>query len=128
MRVIADQERFVATLFPNERQLHPLRSALASWLDEAGVGEESRHAVVLAVHEATAATLDRSGAAIVVRARLRGESIAVQVAGDRDWSALPDLDEGGYRMRLIRALASAAFPRKTPAGVVLQMELSRVTA
>jgi hypothetical protein len=123
MHVVADHERFVATLSPDERELQPLRLALGSWLDDAGMGKDGRHAVVLAVHEATAATVDRSRAPIVVRARLRGESIAVQVAGDRDWSALPELDENGFRMRLIRALASAAFPRKTPAGVVLHMEL-----
>jgi hypothetical protein len=128
VQVVADNERFVATLTADERQLHPLRFALASWLEEAGLGKDSRQAVVLAVHEATAATIDRSGAPIVVRARLHGESIAVQVAGDRDWSAMPELDEDGFRMRLIRALASAAFPRKTPAGVVFHMELTRTTA
>ncbi len=128
MQVVAESERFVATLSPDEGQLHPLRSALSSWLGEAGLGEDSRLAVVLAVHEATAAMIDRSAAApIVVRARLRGDSVAVQVAGDRDWSALPELDEGGLRMRLIRALAPAAFPRTTPAGVVLHMELTRPT-
>ena len=128
MQVVTDQERFVATLAPDERQLHPLRFALSSWLVDAGLGEDSRKAVVLAVHEATAATIDRSGAPVVVRARLHGESVAVQVAGDRDWSALPELDEGGFRMRVIRALASAAFPRKTPGGVVLHMELTRTIA
>lgn len=128
MHVVAEHERFVATLISDERQLHPLRLALSSWLDDAEMDQDGRLAVLLAVHEATAAAIARSGAPIVVRARLRGDSLAVQVAGDRDWTATPELDEGGLRMRLIRAFASAAFPRQTPGGVVLHMELRRTPA
>jgi hypothetical protein len=98
-------EPFSATLQVDPTRLRDLRLGIATWLENAGIYGDVRDSVVLATHEAAASAIERASTNVSVEAEVEGRSVRIVVESDGDWTR-PAGEEGGQRVRVIRALVS----------------------
>jgi anti-sigma regulatory factor (Ser/Thr protein kinase) len=101
-------ELFTATLPTDPRILRDFRQQLSTWLEEAGVRDRSRHAILLAAHEAAANAIEHAAAPVTVVGRLKPDVILIEVTSAGRWAAHPQVrpDERGRGIALMRGLLS----------------------
>ena len=113
---------------PSVTALRPMRRSLDTWLEQIGIGEKPRAALVLAAHEAVVNAIQHAGLTepVHVRACDGGEDIVVSITDNGHWKT-PDeepLSCGGLAMieRLVSAVAVTTRDRGTT--VLLRQRLA----
>jgi serine/threonine-protein kinase RsbW len=105
--------------------LAPLRHSLDAWLEQGGMGEPPRAAVVLATHEAVANAIQHAEAPspVLVRGESDPEGVVIEVTDDGHWRPPDDPpSEGrGRGLNLIRALVSDAQIRTGDTGTTVRI-------
>ena len=112
---------FSATLEVDPTCLRDLRTRIATWLEDEDINGGVSDAVVLAVHEAAASAIEHSPQTVSVDATVEGRLITIVVASDERWTS-PEVDHEGQRMRVVRAVMSAAEFEARPGRTSLRLE------
>lgn len=97
-----------------------MRATIGSWLRRARVDAEIRDDVLLAAHEAAATAIEHMPRP-VLEVTADGQSVTIVVTMPGEQSS-PEPDEGGYRMRLLRALVSHVGFEAGPSRSLLRLE------
>src|SRR3954453_4134475 len=102
--------QFRTAVDPSISALTQLRRSLDTWLNECGMDEPERSAIVLATHEAVANAIEHAGVvgSIGVSADERLGTFAVDVSDDGHWKSPIASPERGRGLTLIRGLVSDA--------------------
>jgi len=105
--------------------LAPLRHAFTAWLENRGLSESSRVAVILATHEAVANAIQHSGTIdpIRVRADAAPDYVTIEISDNGAWRAPddPPSPERGRGLTLIRSLVSDAEIATDGAGTIVRL-------
>ena len=101
-------ERFTASLPADSRVLRDFRQQLSRWLEEAGVRDRSRHAILLAAHEAAANAIEHAAAPVTVVGRKEPDVILIEVTSVGRWGAhqQQSSDERGRGVAIMKSLLS----------------------
>ena len=107
-----------------------LRHSLDAWLQQCGMTEPPRAAVVLATHEALANAIQHSKSAdpIVVYAEARSNEFVIEVTDRGHWqtAASPPDEQRGRGLPMIRELVSAAQILTDENGTTVRLLQSRM--
>ena len=91
--------------------LREFRRRLTRWLEQAGVSDQARHAILLAAHEAAAHGIEHAARErpITVLGRVEQDAILIEVMSAGAWGAHPQpaSDERGRGLILMKKLVSA---------------------
>jgi len=101
-------ELFSATLPADPRILRDFRQQLTTWLVGSGVRDRSRHAILLAAHEAAANAIEHAAAPVTVVGRREPDVILIEVTSVGRWGAHQQRssDERGRGVALMKGLLS----------------------
>jgi anti-sigma regulatory factor (Ser/Thr protein kinase) len=104
----AQADVFSANLAPDPGLLRGFRRQLVAWLEGASLDQQTRDAIVLAAHEATANAIEHGVAPVSVVGRMEPEVILIEVISAGRWAAHPGMrsDERGRGLSLMRGLLS----------------------
>jgi hypothetical protein len=98
--------QFSTSLDADPTCLRGLRRRIAKWLADAGIEGETKDAVVLAAHEATASAIGSSSESVSVEGRVSAHSVVMVVASDGEWPSVAR-DEAGHRMEILRSVLTS---------------------
>jgi anti-sigma regulatory factor (Ser/Thr protein kinase) len=116
---------FETKVKPELTALAPLRHSLDAWLEQGGMGEPPRAAVVLATHEAVANAIEHAGSLgpVIVHGEAAADGIVIEVTDDGRWKPPedPPSEERGRGLTLIRALVSDAQISTGAAGTTVRI-------
>lgn len=100
---------FRQTISPDVSRLAPLRRALSTWLERAGVADPPRADVVLATHEAAANAIEHGNPEqpFAVRGEIIDQVLTIEISDTGRWEGRRlGSDERGRGLMLIEALVT----------------------
>jgi anti-sigma regulatory factor (Ser/Thr protein kinase) len=126
----ATAELFTATLPADPGLLRDFRQRLASWLEAAGVTEEERDAIRLAVHEAATNGIQNAAKPVTIVGRVEPDLILIEVLSAGRWGAQERelSDERGRGLAIMRALVSDVEILLEEERIILRLRMIRSQA
>jgi anti-sigma regulatory factor (Ser/Thr protein kinase) len=106
-------------------QLWNVRHRLRRWLEASDVPVSLQDSIVLGVHEAAANAMEHAipCESLAIRASIENRVLTVEVTDTGRWTEedVPDTDEGGRGLHLMRALIEHVAIHPGPAGTTVHL-------